>query len=239
MLGFLALAWPGFGPLRTEGATTIERLKPFFDSMVILVLLFFFVPGFAYGLVAGKIRSDHDVVRITTDTVATMAGYIVLAFCCAQFVSYFAWSNLGSIVAITGAQGLKGIGLEGAPLLVGFCLFAAVMNLLITSSSAMWAIIGPIFVPMFALLGFSPEGTQAVYRIGESATNIVTPLLPYMPFVLAAVQRYAPRAGVGTLISLMLPYSVVFLVTWTALVLAFYLFGWDTGPGVGLRLPQP
>ena len=235
-LGFVALAMPGWGPLRTEGATTLERLKPLFDSMVILVLLAFFVPGLVYGLVAGKIRSDHDVVRITSDTVATMAGYIVLAFCCAQFVSYFAWSNLGSIVAITGAQTLKGFGLEGAPLLIGFVLFAAMMNLLITSSSAMWAIIGPIFVPMFALLGFTPEGTQAVYRVGESATNIVTPLLPYMPFVLAAAQRYDKRAGTGTLISLMIPYAVGFLATWMGLLLVFYALGWPIGPGVGMRL---
>jgi aminobenzoyl-glutamate transport protein len=235
-LGFVALAMPGWGPLRTEGATTLERLKPLFDSMVILVLLAFFVPGLVYGLVSGKVRSDHDVVRITSDTVATMAGYIVLAFCCAQFVSYFAWSNLGSIVAITGAQTLKGFGLEGAPLLIGFVLFAAMMNLLITSSSAMWAIIGPIFVPMFALLGFTPEGTQAVYRVGESATNTVTPLLPYMPFVLAAAQRYDKRAGTGTLISLMIPYAVGFLATWMGLLLVFYALGWNIGPGVSMRL---
>jgi len=239
VLGFLALVMPGWGPLRTEGATTLDRLKPFFDSMVILVLLGFFVPGLAYGLAVGKIRSDHDVVRITSDTVSTMAGYIVLAFCCAQFVSYFAWSNLGSIVAITGAKTLQGFGLEGATLLIGFVLFAAGMNLLITSSSAMWAIIGPIFVPMFALLGFTPEGTQAVYRIGESATNIVTPLLPYMPFVLAAVQRYDKKAGTGTLITLMVPYAVVYLIAWTALLLVFYTLGWDIGPGVGMRLAQP
>lgn len=235
-LGFLALVMPGWGPLRTEGVTLLERLKPFFDSMVMLVLLAFFVPGLTYGLVVGKVQSDHDVVRITTDTVSTMSGYIVLAFCCAQFVSYFAWSNLGSIVAITGAQTLKGFGLEGAPLVIGFVLFAAGMNLLITSSSAMWAIIGPIFVPMFALLGLTPEATQAVYRIGESATNIITPLMPYMPFVLAAAQRYDRKAGTGTLISIMLPYAVVYLVTWTALLLVFYALGWDIGPGVRMRL---
>jgi aminobenzoyl-glutamate transport protein len=235
-LGFLALVMPGWGPLRTEGPSTLERLKPFFDSMVMMVLLAFFVPGLAYGLATRKIRNDHDVVRITTDTVATMSGYIVLAFCCAQFVSYFAWSNLGSMVAITGAKTLKGLGLEGAPLLVGLIMLAATMNLLITSSSAMWAIIGPIFVPMFALLGFTPEGTQAAYRVGETATNIVTPLLPYMPFILAAAQRYDRKAGTGTIISLMLPYAVVFLVTWTALLLVFYTLGWDIGPGVGMRL---
>jgi len=235
-LGFAALVAPGWGPLRVEGATTLDRLKPFFDSMVTLILLAFFIPGLAYGLAVGKIRSDHDVMRMTAEAMAAMAGYIVLAFCAAQFVSYFAWSNLGSIVAISGAGLLKSVGLENGPLLAGFVLFAAALNLLITSASAKWAILAPVFVPMFTLLGFTPEATQAVFRVGDSSTNIVTPLMPYMPFVLAAAQRYDPKAGTGTLITLMLPYSVVFLVMWTALLLAFYTLGWDIGPGVGIRL---
>jgi aminobenzoyl-glutamate transport protein len=205
--------------------------------MVVLILLVFFVPGLAFGIATGRIRGDRDVVRMTGDTVAGMAGYIVLAFCAGQFVAYFAWSNLGGIVAVSGARALQALGLEGAPLLTGFVGFAALLNVLITSSSALWAIIGPIFVPMFALLGFTPEATQCVFRIGESATNIVTPLMPYMPFVLAAARRYVPGAGTGTLITLMLPYSIAFLVAWTLLLLAFYAFGWDIGPGVALRLP--
>ncbi len=237
VLGFFALVWPGVGPLRSEGATTLEQLKPFFDSMVTLILLGFFVPGVAFGMAVGKIRNDHDVMRMTSDTMATMAGYIVLAFCAAQFVSYFAWSNLGSIVAISGAGFLRGLGLQNGPLLVGFVLFAAALNLLITSASAKWAIVAPIFVPMFALLGFTPEATQAVFRVGDSCTNIVTPLLPYMPFILAGAQRYDRKAGTGTLITLMLPYAAIFLVAWTALLLTFYALGWDIGPGVGMRLP--
>jgi aminobenzoyl-glutamate transport protein len=237
-LGIVALVWPGWGPLRAdEGATLLDQLKPFFDSMVVLILLVFFVPGLAFGIATGRIRGDRDVVRMTGDTVAGMAGYIVLAFCAGQFVAYFAWSNLGGIVAVSGARALQALGLEGAPLLTGFVGFAALLNVLITSSSALWAIIGPIFVPMFALLGFTPEATQCVFRIGESATNIVTPLMPYMPFVLAAARRYVPGAGTGTLITLMLPYSIAFLVAWTLLLLAFYAFGWDIGPGVALRLP--
>lgn len=235
-LGIVALVMPGWGPLRIEGATTIESLKPFFDSMVTLILLIFFLPGLAFGLAAGKIRSDHEVMKMTSESMATMAGYIVLAFCAAQFVSYFAWSNLGSIVAISGAGLLKDIGLEGGTLLAGFVLFAAVLNLLISSASAKWAILAPIFVPMFTLLGFTPEATQVVFRVGDSSTNIITPLMPYLPFVLTAAQRYVPRAGTGTIITMMLPYSVVFIVMWTALLLAFYALGWDIGPGVGMRL---
>src|SRR5262245_45541992 len=235
-LAIVALVMPGFGPLRGEGVTTLERLKPFFDSMVTLIMLAFFVPGVAYGIAARGIRTDHDVMRMTSDAMAAMAGYIVLAFCAAQFVSYFAWSNLGSIVAISGARLLKDLGLAAGPVLAGFVLFAATLNLLITSASAKWAILAPIFVPMFTLLGFTPEATQAVFRVGDSSTNIITPLMPYMPFVLAAAQRYDRKAGTGTLITLMLPYSIVFLVFWTVLLLLFYALGWDIGPGVRMRL---
>ena len=236
LAGFIALTLPGVGPLRVEGGNLLEQLKPFFDSMVTLVLLMFLVPGLAYGIAAGNIRGDHDVMRMTSNTMATMGGYIVLAFCAAQFVNYFAWSNLGSIVAITGAGALRSLGFEGGPLLAAMVVFAATLNLLITSASAKWAIVAPIFVPMFALLGFTPEGTQVVFRVGDSCTNIVTPLMPYMPFILAAAQRYVPQTGMGTIITLMLPYSGVFLVAWTALLLLFYFLGWDIGPGVGLRL---
>ena len=117
-----------------------------------------------------------------------------------------------------------------------FVLFSAGLNLFMTSASAKWAILAPVFVPMFALLGFTPEATQVVYRIGDSSTNIVTPLMPYMPFVLACVQRYVPRAGMGTIVTMMLPYSIVFLVMWTTLLLAFFAFGWPLGPGAAIRL---
>lgn len=231
-----AMVLAPWGPLRGEGADALVRLKPFFDSMVLIILLLFFVPGLAYGIATRGIRSDHDVARLTSDTMATMGTYIVIAFCASQFVSWFAWSNLGAIVSIQGAAGLKAMGLHDAPLLVAFIVFAAAINLLISSASAKWAILAPIFVPMFVLLGFTPEATQVVFRIGDSSTNIITPLLPYMPFVLASVQRYQPKAGTGTLISLMLPYSVAFIVLWTALMLVWVFAGWPIGPGVGLRL---
>ncbi len=232
-----AMALAPWGPLRAEGADTIARLKPFFDSMVVIIALLFFVPGVAYGIATRGIRSDHDVAKLTSDSMATMGTYIVIAFGASQFVSWFGWSNLGAILSIRGAAGLRALGLHDAPLLVAFIVFAAAINLLITSASAKWAIFAPIFVPMFVLLGFTPEATQVVFRIGDSSTNIITPLMPYMPFVLASVQRYLPRAGTGTLISLMLPYTAAFLVLWTVLMLVWVLAGWPIGPGVGLRLP--
>lgn len=227
---------PG-APLRDAGAaTTIERLRPFFDSMVVWVLLFFFVPGLAYGIATGRIRSDRDVVRMTGDTIATMGPYIVLAFVAAQFLSYFNWSNLGAILAVTGANGLRNLHLQGAPLIVAFVLLAALINLFVTSASAKWAIMAPIFVPMFVLLGLTPEATQAVFRVGDSCTNIITPVFVYMPFIQTFMKRYDPRAGTGTIISMMLPYSLAFLPMWTLLLLAFYAFGWPIGPGVPIRL---
>lgn len=233
----LALVLPAGAPLReAAGATTIERIRPFLDSMVVWVLLVFFVPGIAYGLATRKVRNDHDVAKLTGDTMATMGSYIVLAFFAAQFLSYFSWSNLGAILAVTGANGLKGMGLQGAPLIAAFVLLAAGVNLFITSASAKWAIMAPIFVPMFVLLGFTPEATQAVFRVGDSCTNIVTPIFVYLPFIQTFVNRYDPRAGTGTIISMMLPYTLAFLPMWTLLLLAFYAFGWPLGPGVGIPL---
>ncbi len=240
LAGTLALlALMVFGPaspLRLDAGGALERLKPFFDSMVVIVFLVFFVPGLAYGMATRRIRSDRDVAKMTGDTLATMGGFLALAFVAAQFVAWFGWSNLGAVFAIRGADTLRAMGLHGAPLLVGFVLFAALLNLFITSASAKWAILAPVFVPMFVLLGFTPEATQAVFRVGDSSTNIITPCMPYLPFVLACTQRYVPRAGTGTLLSLMLPYSIVFLVFWTGLLLLFFALGWPIGPGVGLLL---
>ncbi|MBI5169670.1 MAG: AbgT family transporter [Candidatus Eisenbacteria bacterium] len=233
---YWTLIVPSWAPLRTEGASLLLRMKPAFDSMVVLITLLFFIPGLAYGLGAGTVKSDKDVAAMTGDSMGSMGLYIVLAFVAAQFVSYFAWSNLGTIIAVSGAAYLKSVGLAGAPLLVTFVAFAATLNLLITSASAKWAILAPVFVPMFVLLGFTPEATQAVFRIGDSCTNIITPMLPYVPFILTVMRKYDPKVGTGTLITMMLPYSTVFIVLWTALLLVFYFAHWQIGPGVQILL---
>lgn len=234
---FLALVVPSSAPLRTSGATFLEQIRPFLDSMVVLVLIVFFVPGLAFGAATGRIRSDHDVAKMTGDTIASMGTYIVLAFVAAQFINYFAWSNLGSILAIAGAGLLRGMGLDGGSLLVAFVVFSAAANLFMSSASAKWAIVAPVFVPMFLLLGFTPEATQVAFRVGDSSTNIITPLFPYMPIIIGVAQRYDAKAGVGTLIALMLPYAIVFLVSWVALLVAFYVSGWPIGPGVEFLMP--
>jgi aminobenzoyl-glutamate transport protein len=237
---FLALTlWLVMGPaapLRLPGIEGTDGLKPFFESIVILVMLLFLFPGIAYGIVTGSVRSDRDLARMAGESMSTMGTYIVLAFVAAQFVNWFAWSNLATILAVNGAHLLKAMHLEGAPLMVGLVFVTAFLNLFTSSASAKWATFAPVFVPMFLLLGFSPEGTQVIYRIGDSATNIVTPLLPYMPFILTFIKRYDPEAGMGTLIAMMVPYSVAFLLSWTVLLLVWSAFGWPIGPGVFLRL---
>ena len=165
---------------------------------------------------------------------ATMAAYLVLMFFAAQFVSYFAWSNLGSIIAIQGASVLQALQVNSALLLVAFIILAAFINLFIGSASAKWALIAPVFVPMFLLSGISPEATQMAYRIGDSTTNIVTPLMPYFGVVVAFAQQYRKDIGIGTIIALMLPYSIAFLVSWSILLLIWILLGWPLGPGASI-----
>ena len=238
LIGYTALCLAPEAPLRAVGVAGVDSWKPLFDSIVVLVMLLFLVPGLVYGAVVGSIRSDRDVARMAGDAMATMGTYIVLSFVAAQFVNWFAWSNLATILAVRGAHLLRDLGLDGTMLMIGLVIATSILNLFTSSASAKWATFAPVFIPMFLLLGFSPEGTQVIYRIGDSSTNIITPLLPYMPFILTAVRRYDPKAGIGTIIALMMPYAMVFLVSWTMLLLVWDRLGWPIGPGIGLHLAQ-
>jgi aminobenzoyl-glutamate transport protein len=166
----------------------------------------------------------------------TLGVYLVLVFFAAQFVAFFNWTNLGLIFAIKGAEALQASGLGTIPLLVAFVLVSATINLFMGSASAKWAIMAPVFVPMFMLLGYTPEFTQAAYRIGDSTTNIISPMMTYFALIIAFMQRYQPSAGLGTLVATMLPYSVTFLVGWTVLLVIWILAGLPVGPGAGLYL---
>jgi aminobenzoyl-glutamate transport protein len=212
-------------------------LEPFFQGMVVLMAVGFLLPALAYGLAAGTITSNRDVARMIEETLGTMGSYIALAFAASQFVAYFGWSNLGLIMAVSGADLLRGSGLSGIPLIVLFIFVCAVIDLFVASASAKWAVIGPVFVPMLMILGFSPEMTQGAYRIGDSFTNIITPLMPYMPLIIAFAQKYQPSIGLGTLLTLMLPYSVSFAIGWTLLLIAWLLLGIPLGPGSGVVYP--
>jgi aminobenzoyl-glutamate transport protein len=173
------------------------------------------------------------------ETMADMGAYIVLAFAAAHFIAMFNWSNLGSVLAISGATGLEAIGFTGLPLLVAFILVSATINVFVGSASAKWAILAPIFVPMLMLLGYSPETTQAAYRIGDAFTNILTPLLPYFPLVIIFAQRYVKDSGIGSIIALMLPYSIAFGLVSILTLVGWIAFGLPLGPGVPLEYVSP
>lgn len=208
---------------------------PFFRSIVAIMLFLFLVPGLVYGWIVKTIRSDKAVAKMMTEAMATMGGYIVLAFAAAQFVAYFGWSNLGVIFAITGADTLKAVGFEGIPLIVAFVLVASFINLFIGSASAKWAIMAPIFVPMLMLMGYSPELTQAAYRIGDSYSNILTPLLPYFPLVVTFAQKYVKDIGIGSIISSMLPFAVTFAIVRIIMLIAWMLADLPVGPDAPLH----
>lgn len=218
VVGVLALVMiaiiPNDGLLRgaIDPVTGNASFKPFYDSLVPIMFIIFFVAGLVYGIKANTIRSDKDVSNMTAKSMSTMGLYIVIAFVAAQFVAYFNWSNLGSVLAVKGSDGLNAIGFTGTPLLVAFIIIASLVNLVMGSASAKWALLAPIFVPMLMLMGYSPETTQAAYRIGDSYSNILTPLLPYFPLVIVFAQKYVKNVGIGTLISMMLPYSIAFMI---------------------------
>ena len=210
--------------------------SPFTSGIVAIIFLSAALLGVAYGRGAGTIKSGTDVIEGMGKSMETLGVYLVLCFFAAQFVAYFSWTNLGLIFAVKGAHVLEASGLGEIPLIIAFAFLSALVNLAMGSASAKWAIMAPVFIPMFMLLGYSPELVQATYRVGDSTTNIICPLLPYFPLIIAFMKRYQPDAGLGTVISTMLPYSVVFFVVWTVLLIVWFLFGLPVGPGAPLML---
>lgn len=211
----------------------------FIRGLIFFIFLYGLVAGLAYGIGARTLRNDNDVIRGMDSSIATMASYIVMAFFAAQFLAYFNWTNLGTIMAVKGAGLIQSMNLQNQPvlLMVTLVFFTAAVNLVIGSASAKWTLLAPIFVPMFMLLGYTPELVQASYRVGDSCTNIITPLMPYFPLILTFAVRYVPKAGIGTLIALMMPYSIAFMIAWTLMLVGWILLGLPLGPGAGLRLP--
>lgn len=226
----VVLAIPENGVFRAADG----KFTPLFQSIVVLMFLGFLIPGIAYGMVVGTIRSDKDVARMSAEAMSGLGTYIVLAFAAAQFVAFFAWSNLGTISAIKGAGLLKAVGFTGIPLMVAFILVSSLINILIGSASAKWAIMAPIFVPMLMLMGYSPEVTQAAYRIGDSYTNILTPLMPYFPLVIVFAQKYVKSVGIGTIIAIMLPYAVAFALVRIPMMVIWLWLEIPVGPGAPL-----
>lgn len=224
----LALVLPKNGILRNPETGGILQ-SPFMSGIIIMMMFAFLIPGLFYGIGAGTVKSDKEVVALMVKTISTISGFLVLLFFAAQFVDYFNYSNVGIILSVTGANFLKSIGFVGIPLIVSFIIVTAFINIFIAVDSAKWAIMAPIFVPMFMQLGLSPELTQVAYRIGDSTTNIIAPLMPFFPLIVAFVKKYNKDSGVGTVITMMLPYSIAFLIAWIILLVIWMLIGLPVG----------
>lgn len=223
------------GPLRSPDADGNLTLNEFLgNGLIPAILLLFLVPGLAYGKTTGKIKNSNDLVESMTDAMKSMGSYLVLAFFAAQFINYFSYSNVGTIISVKGAQFLERVGFTGLPLVISFIFITAFLNLFMASASAKWAIMAPVFVPIMYRLGLSPELTQIAYRIGDSTTNIITPLMSYFAMIVVFAKRYDKDAGLGTLISTMIPYSIAFLIFWSLLLVVWYLLGLPLGPGASL-----
>ncbi|MGQ0735958.1 MAG: AbgT family transporter [Acidobacteriota bacterium] len=226
----LALAaWPSTSPLRAPDGQITVFTAPLMRSIVPLIFLLFLFPAMAYGYAAGSVKSHRDVVAGMSKSMSTMGYYIVMAFFAALFTDAFGRSNLGALVALKGATFLQALALPGQFTIIGIILVTTVVNLLIGSASAKWALLAPIFVPMLMQVNLAPELTQAAYRIGDSSTNIITPLMPYFPLIVVFCQRYVRGAGIGTVAAMMLPYSAVFITTWTLFLLLFWALGLPLG----------
>jgi aminobenzoyl-glutamate transport protein len=226
---------PENGFLRDPKTFSILK-SPFLSGIVSFIFLGGVVTGIAYGIGAKTIKNDNDVIKGMNKSMETLGSYIVLVFFAAQFVAFFNWTNLGMIVAVEGANLLKSSGLGPIPLLITFIIISAFINLFIGSASAKWAIMAPVFIPMFMLLGYSPELVQGAYRVGDSVTNIISPMMSYFALIIAFVGKYDPRAGIGTLIATMIPYTITFFIIWTVMFIVWFLLGIPVGPGANLFL---
>ncbi|MCW8857837.1 MAG: AbgT family transporter [Kangiella sp.] len=214
--------------LRHDGSLTSFQ-APLMKSIVPLIFLLFWVPGAVYGFTAGTFKTTKDMIDAMSKAMHGMAYYIVMAFFCALFIAAFSLSNLGALLAIEGAQVLKAMALPSAVTIVGIIFLTAFVNLFVGSASAKWALLAPIFVPMLMQLGISPDLTQAAYRVGDSSSNIITPLMPYFPLVVVYCQKYVKGTGIGTLVAMMLPFSIAFLIGWSLFLLAYWWIGIPLG----------
>ncbi len=233
----VAVVWPADSPMRTPDGELAQFTAPIMRSIVPLIFLLFVIPGVVYGYVSGTFKQSRDVIMAMSKAMEGMAYYIVMAFFCALFIAAFSKSNLGALMAINGGQFLKELGLAPSVTIVGIIILTGFVNLFVGSSSAKWALLGPIFVPMLMQLNISPDLTQVAYRVGDSSTNIITPLMPYFPLVVVYCQKYVKNTGIGTLLSMMLPYSLVILVVWTLFLLGYWALGLPLGVGASYVYP--
>lgn len=235
ILFLVAIVYPKNSFLRNPTTGSLLN-SPLLNAIIPLLLILFLIAGITYGRVVGKIKDMSDIPKYMTLGIKDMSSYIVLVFMIGQFIAYFNWSKLGFVLAVEGADLLKNLNLRGIPLFVMFILLSAFINLFIGSGSAKWALLAPIFIPMFYMLGYNPALTQMLYRIGDSTTNVISPLFPYMPIVLGLAQEYEEDSGVGTVISLMLPYTIAMLIMWILMAIIWIYLGIPLGPGAPIDI---
>lgn len=231
LIALVAVVWPAGSAMRAPDGSLTAGAAPLMQSIVPLIFLLFLLPGLAHGYASGTFTSHRDVIKAMAKAMSGMGYYLVMAFFASLFIYSFNKSQLGALLAVEGATALKAAAMPAWITIVALILLTATANLLIGSASAKWALLAPIFVPMLMQLGIAPEFTQAAYRVGDSTTNIITPLMPYFPLVVAFSARYVKNTGIGTLTALMLPYSMVFLVLWTIFLLGFWALGIPLGVG--------
>ncbi|WP_062260299.1 AbgT family transporter [Endozoicomonas arenosclerae] len=229
-LALLALyVFPEDSPMRSPDGELTALAAPLMKSIVPLIFLIFVLPGIVYGLVAGTFERAKDIIDAMGETMSAMGSYMVMAFFCAQFLASFGNSNLGTLLALSGAEVLQALDLSGQVTIIFMILLTAVVNLLIGSASAKWALIGPILIPMLMAVGIAPELTQAAYRVGDSVSNIISPLMVFFPLIVVYCQRYVKDTGIGSLASLMMPYSLSLLVLWSIFLLIYWAIGLPLG----------
>jgi len=228
---------PEDGFFRGSDGTILN--SPLIRGVVAMLFVTAGSTGLAYGFTTGAFKNDTDVMNGMSASMKTLATYFVLVFFAAQFVAYFKWSNLGIILAVEGARLLMSSDIGLIPLMILFILLSASINMLMGSASAKWAILAPIFIPMFMIMGYSPELSQVVYRIGDSVTNVISPMMSFFALIIAFVQKYDPKAGIGTIIATMVPYSFAFLFLWIVLLVGWLLLGLPLGPDAGIHYVMP
>ncbi|MDT4049769.1 AbgT family transporter [Staphylococcus arlettae] len=215
--------------LRNAKTGSLLNDAPIINGVGLLILILFLVPGLVYGIMTQKLANSKDLGKMLADSMSSMGSFIVIVFFAAQLLAFLEWSNLGIIVAVKGAALLQGQ--NGIVLIIGIILLSSIINLLIGSASAKWGILAPIFIPMLVLVGFHPAFTQMLYRIGDSITNPITPMMPYLPLLLSYAQKYDPKMKLGSLLSSLMPYSIVLGIVWPLFMIVWFLLGWPLGPG--------
>lgn len=235
--GLAALVWtaliliaiiPDNGFLRGPDNTILH--SPLLRGFIAFLFLIASSLGIVYGYTVGTFKKSSDVINGMNQSFKTLVSFLVLVFFASQFVAWFQWSNLGVLLAISGTEFLQSLNIGLIPLVIMFILFSAFINLFMGSASAKWAIMAPIFVPIFMLLGYSPELSQAVYRVGDSVTNIISPVMSFFALIIVYFQKYQKEAGFGTIVGNMLPYSIAFFIGWIALLIAWIQLGLPLGP---------